>query len=353
METIKCKVCGKEIPENEYGTCEECHEKIVERLDSKEDSKEEIKKKEKKEKKEEVKKDLEKPIITARVLFITVLDIILMVLMIILFISLCVVPAFSTLRYATSKYFDFWETIGLFIVRVIAIGVIGLVLDLLYLCASKTMLCLTKTQVYKEIYYPFIEFKSSIPLEKITKVSTYEFLWIFRCIIIFQYNHLPLVFFTWKNKEFKDKLVEELKLGKKEIENEFENKHIIKKEWLKGIGCTLVVLLAIILVSGLINVVSKAFSEERKLIGKFVSGTKYVQIEDDGTCDIFEITGDKGYGHKWRYDEDSNLLTIEYVTLESYKYIYGTYEEDHTITFEFDEKENVLRKDDIVYKKEK
>ncbi len=29
---IECKVCGKEIPYNEYGTCEECHQKILKRL---------------------------------------------------------------------------------------------------------------------------------------------------------------------------------------------------------------------------------------------------------------------------------------------------------------------------------
>lgn len=29
-KTIKCKVCDKEIPYNENGTCEECHKKILE-----------------------------------------------------------------------------------------------------------------------------------------------------------------------------------------------------------------------------------------------------------------------------------------------------------------------------------
>lgn len=33
---IKCKVCDKEIPYNEYGTCQECHEKIMKRLEEKE-----------------------------------------------------------------------------------------------------------------------------------------------------------------------------------------------------------------------------------------------------------------------------------------------------------------------------
>ena len=30
-----CKVCNKEIPENEYGTCEECHKEILIRLEEK------------------------------------------------------------------------------------------------------------------------------------------------------------------------------------------------------------------------------------------------------------------------------------------------------------------------------
>ena len=32
---INCKVCGKEIPYNEYGTCEECHQEIMKRLEAK------------------------------------------------------------------------------------------------------------------------------------------------------------------------------------------------------------------------------------------------------------------------------------------------------------------------------
>lgn len=30
-----CQVCGKEIESNEYGTCQECHEEIMKRLDEK------------------------------------------------------------------------------------------------------------------------------------------------------------------------------------------------------------------------------------------------------------------------------------------------------------------------------
>ena len=37
VQTITCKVCGKEIPYNEYGTCEECHKKILERIKKKEE----------------------------------------------------------------------------------------------------------------------------------------------------------------------------------------------------------------------------------------------------------------------------------------------------------------------------
>ncbi len=33
--TIECKVCGKQIPYNENGTCEECHRTIMERIEAK------------------------------------------------------------------------------------------------------------------------------------------------------------------------------------------------------------------------------------------------------------------------------------------------------------------------------
>ena len=36
---IQCKVCGKEIKYNEYGTCEDCHKKIMDRLNKKEEDK--------------------------------------------------------------------------------------------------------------------------------------------------------------------------------------------------------------------------------------------------------------------------------------------------------------------------
>ena len=38
--TIECEVCGKEIPYNENGTCEECHKIIMDRLKKKEQQKE-------------------------------------------------------------------------------------------------------------------------------------------------------------------------------------------------------------------------------------------------------------------------------------------------------------------------
>lgn len=39
VNLIKCKVCDKEIPYNEYGTCQECHKEIMKRLEEKEESK--------------------------------------------------------------------------------------------------------------------------------------------------------------------------------------------------------------------------------------------------------------------------------------------------------------------------
>lgn len=38
---INCKVCGKETTYNEYGTCPECHQKILKRLEEKENNEKE------------------------------------------------------------------------------------------------------------------------------------------------------------------------------------------------------------------------------------------------------------------------------------------------------------------------
>ena len=35
QKNIKCKVCDKEIPYNDLGTCTECHNKIINRLNNK------------------------------------------------------------------------------------------------------------------------------------------------------------------------------------------------------------------------------------------------------------------------------------------------------------------------------
>jgi len=290
-----------------------------------------------------------KPIITSRVLFVSVLD---KLFLIGFAFSLIIGILSNFLGDLSSMQYDYWgrtlRAIGLFIV----FAVVGVILNYLYKCVAKTMLCFTDKQVYQEIYFPFVDFKSTIPLEKITKVSTYNVFWIFRCIIIFQYMQLPLVFFTWNNEEFKKELIDRLHIESKQVENEWESKNIMN---LRQMNILSLACAAIVVLAGLFAFIGNLTSEERRIIGYFADEDQSITIEKDGTCSIVNLGESGGKDYRWSYDKEEDLLTVRYETTErrysSYYYSSSYYDVSHWLSFEFDSKSKTLTIDDVVLKK--
>ena len=138
----------------------------------------------------------QKALVTSRVLFISVLDKIYLVLLGLIFLG----GTISIFKgNISSLSYSFWGKVGKELIFLVILFLIYLLMNWFYKCAVKTMLCLTENEVYKEAYVPFKRAETSIPLNKITSVSTINFFWIFRSIIIHQYHQFPLVFMTWNN----------------------------------------------------------------------------------------------------------------------------------------------------------
>ena len=138
-----------------------------------------------------------KPIVTSRLLFISALDKIYLVILGLTLLSLTIINFSGRI---SSPYYNFWGRVGIEVIILIGLFILYLFLNWFYKCAVKTVLCLTEKQVYKEKYIPFKRTETSIPLNRITKVSTHTAFWIFRVIIIHQYHQFPMFFFPWNHQ---------------------------------------------------------------------------------------------------------------------------------------------------------
>lgn len=187
----------------------------------------------------------------------------------------------------------------------------------LYKCAAKTMLCLTKNEVYKEAYAPFKRSETSIPINKIIGVTTYNVFWIFRTLIIHQYGKLPLVFFTWNNQEFKDKLNELITTDEDKIENEYEDKNIISKSQYKYLKYLAIVLVIIICLIGIVRFFSYISSPERKIPGTYSYNNNEIILNEDGSCNIDAIEDDVT-DCDWSYNDYNKQIQVNY----DYEYYY-------------------------------
>lgn len=285
-----------------------------------------------------------KPLITSRVLFISVLDKIYLVFLIIMFIAL------SCANFAgdiSSIHYGFWAKLGKEILIIILTFIIYLLLNWFYKCAVKTVLCLTENEVYKEKYVPLKRSEMSIPLNKITAVSSHKILWIFRFIIIHQYNRFPMIFFTWNNQEFKDKLNELITNDKEKIENKYEDKDLIVKDNYKYVGYALGVIVAIILLIGVIRFFCFIFSDERKIAGTYLNGTNTIVLNKDGSCDINDIV-EKVTKCNWSYQKDNNDIIVDYEYKAGYYYYYDSVSQ---LTLDYNPKDKTIEYYGDVFKK--
>ncbi len=298
--------------------------------------KEKVKKEDKKEEK------YQKAIVTSRVLFVSVLDKIYLVILGIWFIIWTI---FNFSGDISSLNYGFFRRLGNEVIFIIILFIVYLFLNWLYKCVAKTMLCLTKDEVYREHYIPFKRTEDTIPLNKITKVSTVNFLWIFRSVIIHQYHAFPLIFFTWNNQEFKDELTNLLTKRTDKIENEYKNRNIITKEMYKMVFYVGIVVLGIITLLGIIRLFAFMFSNERNIAGTYSYNTYKIVLNKNGTCDISKLE-DNSSDCTWTYDNEDKEVELDY------KIKYGSfYTTDATKIINYDAKKKVIEYNGMKFSK--
>lgn len=319
-------------------------EKIEAKKNELEVKKTELAEKRKKDEEEE-RKGVE-ALVTARVLFISVLDKIYIVILLILL----GVSTFINFRGEISSLsYGFFGRVGKEILTLIVLFIVYLFFNWLYKCVSKTMLCLTKNQVYKEKYVPFKRKEISIPLNKITGVSTLNVLWIFRSITIHQYGKLPMIFFTWKNKEFKDKLTELIITDKEKIKNSYENKNLINKDskFVKIIGLVLAGLVALLCIVRFFAYITNA---DRKVAGKYENKDNQIVIKTNGKCNVDDLTERDVEDCEWSYDKEDKIVRVIY----TYNYtssIFGDMVATDSFSFKYNPDKKTLTYGDKVFKK--
>lgn len=284
-----------------------------------------------------------KPLVTSRILFISVLDKIYIFMLLIMFIT----ATFNIFAGDISSLnYGFWQRIFQEIGMIIGFCIIYFIFNWLYKCAAKTMLCLTENEVYKESYWPFKRSETSIPLNKITGITTYKFFWIFRSIIIHQYGKLPVVFMTWNNQEFKNKLTELITTENKKVENEYENRNIINKDnvkFLKWLGYAFAIVIVLL---GFIRFFSFLANPGRRLDGTYVSSDKKIILEKDGTCNINNLKSNVEEC-EWEYDEEYSRVEINY----KYYSRYSSYILNGSISLDFNKDDKTLTYNDQIFKK--
>ena len=269
----------------------------------------EIKEKEEKENNSIKKKEA---YVTCRILFISILDKLML-------IALClefVIATYGNFRGDMSSLtYGFWSRVAGEIGILIGLAITYFFMNWLYKCAAKTMLCVADGEIYYEKYIPFVRWEGTIPLNKVTAVQSYKFLWIFRAVVIFQYMHLPKIFWTWNAQQFKDKVEELVTKNDYKVKNQFESRNIINKNQYKYLAIVGGLLVAIIVFLGVVRFFSYMFSDERNLQGNYVNGRESIILNKDGTCSI-RLDNINSVKCDWKYNSDLKEVSFQY-TYES------------------------------------
>lgn len=279
--------------------------------------------------------DKKEAYVTCRVLFISVLDKLMLLVLAILFIGL---TCDNFAGNIASLGYGFWyrvlEEFGIIIGIVIAY----FFYNWIYRCAAKTMMCVTDGQIYYEKYVPFYRWEGTIPLDKVTNIISFKFFWIFRAVIIFQYMHLPKVFWTWNAQEFKDKVEELMTKSKTKVKNQYESRNIINKPQYKYLILAGVILFVVIFFLGIVRFFAFVFTNERNVYGVYQNGSEVFTLKKDGTCTI-DLNNVKSVKCNWEYNPETTQVTFKYSyesrfygsSSESQAYMYATYDKNTLI----------------------
>ncbi len=269
-----------------------------------------------------------KALVTSRVLFYTVLDKIYVITFAFAFI-------YGLIFGLVNKNKSLGGVFGYYATFIISMVLLALLLNWVYKCVTKTMLCITEDEVYKEAYAPLKRSEMSIPLNKITSVTTFNFFWIFRSIIIFQYHQLPVVFFTWTNQEFKNKFDELVIKRKEEIVNEYEDKNMISFIDKKLYPIIEAALGGIIVVFVIIAIILSFIDPASKVAGTYTNDSGEIKLGKDKSCSVPGV--ENMTKCSWTYDDTSNIVTINY-SYEVKSYLGTNKETERSLTFTYNDK---------------
>ena len=303
----------------------------------------------------DTKKKKVKPLVSSRVLFVTVLDKIYFILFVLSFVGtlLGFINLEVTFARGGSYFVSLFGLVGGFLGILIGFVIGYLILNWFYKCVAKTMVCLTKKEIYGEFYAPFYRGELSIPIEKVTKIDTVKVFWIFRTLIIHRYHQIPIVFPTWNAQEFKDKWTEVVMDRDENIENEFETRSIMPA-WLKKKWYIILIALAVILVLSMIAFTVKFLDDPiKKIPGSYVYDDQKIVLNEDGSCQLdnvidYEITSCSWYVEEGYRDIYVNVgYDYRYKSSWSNRY----YNSSGTKNFTFDEEDEELENSYTTYHK--
>lgn len=259
------------------------------------------------------------PIIVCRPLFYTVVKYIYIFMLGFMFIGCA---SYTLLRSNLSFMAGVFSFVGYLIV----LFIVYLFFNWFYKCVLKTMLALTDKELHLEYYMPFIKYESTLPLDSIKRVTTLEYFWIFRAIIIHQYHKLPIIFPTWNNKEMKDEINALIIKEKEHVKNDAKNGELITKENYKIIfiilGCILGIFLFISMISHIAN-----YSKVKSYVGTYEGSSSNLKLNADGTCEY------GSYDCTWEKTDESYVVDVTYEYETGHYYTYTT---DNTITVRLD-----------------
>lgn len=221
-------------------------------------------------------------LVTCRLLFSSFLDKILLILLLIGFIITSFLVFKGNIFHG---FYGFWGRVLKEIGVILLFGVIYFICNILYHYAIRSMLCLTRNQIYKECYLPFVRRKISIPLEHVTCISTVNFFFIFRSIVIHRYHQLPMIYFTWNNMKFKNKFME-LKGENGPITNYYDDTALLAPRYHRFVKWFFTVFFMILVIIGVFHFFGYIFSKERSLAGTYQNKKNSIVLQKDGHCKI-------------------------------------------------------------------
>ena len=246
--------------------------------------------------------------VTCRVLFISILDKLILLILTITFIAMTWGNFSGNI---SSLGYGFWQRVLNEFGIIIGITIAYFIYNWIYRCAAKTMMCVTDGQIYYEKYIPFYRWEGTIPLEKVTNIISFKFFWIFRAVIIFQYMHLPKIFWTWNAQEFKDKVEELITKSKTKVKNQYESRNIINKPQYKYVILAAVVLFVVVFFLGIVRFFAFVFSNERNISGVYQNGSETFSLAKDGTCAI-SLNNVNSVKCNWEYSSDTKQVILKY-----------------------------------------